>query len=78
MGTPKHTKNAILDSKKPVPVRHRDGAWTCNGLVADFVHLYAHPSADGIHRVLTASGEHYAPESELRWDVDGACFSTFT
>lgn len=48
--------------------RPRDGVWTRNGLRADFRHLYAHPNASGIHRVETASGEHYAHESELAWD----------
>jgi hypothetical protein len=46
----------------------RDGVWTENGLAADFRHLYEHPNCDGIHRVQTASGEHYAHESKLAWD----------
>lgn len=46
----------------------RDGVWTSNGLSSDFRHLYAHPNADGIHRVQISSGEHYAHESELAWD----------
>jgi hypothetical protein len=47
----------------------RDGVWTANGLAADFRHLYAHPTTDRIHRVQTASGEHYAHESELTWEI---------
>jgi predicted RNA-binding Zn-ribbon protein involved in translation (DUF1610 family) len=46
----------------------RDGVWISNGLTADFRHLYSHPNYDGIHRVQTASGEHYAHDSELVWD----------
>ncbi len=50
------------------PARRRDGVWTVDGLRADFQHLYAHPNCEAIHRVQTASGEHYAHESELAWD----------
>ena len=46
----------------------RDGVWTVNGLAADFRYIRAHPNCDGIHLIETAGGEHYVPESELRWD----------
>lgn len=48
----------------------RDGVWTNAGLEADFRLLYNHPNCDGVYRVVTASGEHYALESELTWDPE--------
>lgn len=52
----------------PTKCEPRDGVWTSNGLAADFLYLYAHPNCEGWHMVSTASGEHYAPESELTFD----------
>ncbi len=58
------TQNSVVLNRSV----QRDGVWTANGLAADFRHVYAHPNCNGIHRVQTASGEHYAHESELAWD----------
>lgn len=58
----KRTNHTITD------IKLRDGVWTSNGLSADFRYLYTHPNCDQMQRVETASGEHYAHESDLQWD----------
>lgn len=46
---------------------HIDGIWISNGLRAEFIVIRKHPNAEGIYFVRTATGDHYAKESELHF-----------
>lgn len=57
-------KETTPDKPKP-----RDGVWTCDGLEAEFRLILEPEHGNGMVRVETASGEHWAPTKELKWDI---------
>jgi len=60
-----------LSMKETTPeTKPRDGVWTCsNGLKTEFRYIRDHPHTELFVRVETASGEHWAPTKELKWDA---------
>jgi len=57
-------KETTPDKPKP-----RDGVWTGNGLEAEFRYIREHPHSDKLVWIETVSGEHWAPTTELKWDI---------